>query len=1778
MIKSKKNRKIIAIFLTLNFLSTIVSGNGIYANNNGPNAPEASAFEPVSATDMVNLSSGDMAYVLPLLELNQFPVALSYHSGIPLDMESSWVGLGWNLNTGAITRGMSGVPDDWKNGKSLDFIYFSKSEEFYSINVGVGFGEAAEVGVGLSWGSNKSLSGSVYASLGFTSASVSTDGTISAGVGLGKDGSKYGGGLSVTRTADGKYSGGVGVGTRQGNTTASLGVSFSDGGTAFSISGGYSNRTGTGKDISGDSNSGGLSLGNFSAGDYDISSKGFFVPIGIGIFSFGFGWQKVTYSLDVGYPKNAYGILYSQDAYNPENSNPDNQFVDYQKRYTYTDVYSQVLPTPEEEFIGDSKSEREKINFSFASYDSFEVNAAGVSGTLQPKVLQNATLFGLGYKGADSDGGNGKMRVYYHNSNGNEVNDSYLSSKQFGNSNYLNDNMYFYFNGQFTENATINPLTLKTSFNSRENDLNDFVSGGRTTILNRKRSGNYVEVFTNLQLDNSNTGVMTPENLYDENASNKRKNRVAEGFNPDGIGAYKITAPDGKVYHFSLPVYHYEQVERKLLENNSEDFVNEKRQYTSYATHWLLTAITGPDYVDTNSNNFPDEGDYGYWTRLDHGKWSDGYVWRSPFKGKNYQTNLKSKIEQDDFGNYQFGRKQLYYLDKIVFETHTAYFVKDIRYDATGAYDHYNADAGISENQTRYTYRFDRNTVADEVNGGTIYTGENFYYKREYQLRLDKILLIKNENAISSKEVNPALNLNSQNLPGYSKNDSLTPAYRYNYSHGFHQVYGGKSQDLHMEKNVYDINDFSNFDTSKILKTIQFNYDYNLATKNPNNSAYSGTPSSIQNSVNPNKGKLSLNSVTFKGKNDFSYMPPYQFDYIGNDVGQSSHIPYPIEAVTQKTNNSYIQLLKAKDDWGFYKGNETAWSLNKITTPTGADILFEYEEDDYYKEAFARRYFNEGFDFVFTYYNGQDAIKYTVKPGYDHGNNFKLTDYFDVNENAFIDFYLVRHSNPFIGGDRVSKLGFKAKAQILNLTDTQIIFKVPDIPGNDPNLLPNSCNIRDDVHPLLNSLQIENKFSAKCTRPTTPNGQVRYGTNYKFLANKIPQDLIGGGLRVKNITLEDENNNKYVTDYFYNQPNTSEVKGSIGYKSSGITSFTPGEGLRFVPYQSELPSPGVMYEYVTVESRELQTGTNKSMGKTRYRFHVLRPVEDIFDPNISMQDDQGRDIFNANVTEHKASGSEYYDPSTKLYAKSISLGINTSLIGQFRSVEEFNSVGQLLRKSEKEYLTGESAKNVAGRGTIKESFQTLKSIFKTNSDDNYPILSKRLLSVSTKEDFTSILNKTKLTVNGQTITEEFSDADPQTGAFRTTISTKADGTKIKTTKYPAYQMYPQMGSKVTNVANKHMLTQEAMTVSSVQVGTSSWRTTRATVTTWNNDWQYRNEDGTEPNKSLEVPVWRKHQNYVYRDNVDPSGTYGTFISPSSFNWGLGATQTNTKWQNISEITLYTHYSTPIETRDINNNYMASKMADNWNKTIASGNARYTEMYYSGVEYPVMSGSNITKTEDEFTFTGSEVATVAHTGTKAVKLSSTAKAFRITTDIGTGHDDTSKKLRPGKYKVSYWRYVPYGYDVEINPAPYYPTGNVKLKVNGVNQTLVNTERAGNWVLNNYIIDVNGSSVDIYLDGNGTQNNVIDDFRIHPVYASMNSYVYDQDTDELRYILDGNNLATEYRYDNAGRLCRVYKEVVNTNGLLSGFKLISQNNYHYKDSTGNNNCGNCCDNNQ
>lgn len=85
----------------------------------GPSQPEMSSFKSAGTSDMVNLFTGDFSYNIPLLDVDGYPVNIFYNSGIGMEQEASWVGLGWNINPGTITRNMRGVPDDFDGSEQM---------------------------------------------------------------------------------------------------------------------------------------------------------------------------------------------------------------------------------------------------------------------------------------------------------------------------------------------------------------------------------------------------------------------------------------------------------------------------------------------------------------------------------------------------------------------------------------------------------------------------------------------------------------------------------------------------------------------------------------------------------------------------------------------------------------------------------------------------------------------------------------------------------------------------------------------------------------------------------------------------------------------------------------------------------------------------------------------------------------------------------------------------------------------------------------------------------------------------------------------------------------------------------------------------------------------------------------------------------------------------------------------------------------------------------------------------------------------------------------------------------------------------------------------------------------------------------------------------------------------------------------------------------------------------------------------------------------------------
>ncbi|HET6255011.1 MAG TPA: hypothetical protein VFE32_13100 [Puia sp.] len=102
----------------------------------GPNTPEAGSFKTVNADNLVNLFTGDFSYGIPLLDVGGYPVNIFYNGGITMEQEASWVGLGWNINPGSVSRSMRGVPDDFDGSDTLVQVMNVKPNKTWSGMIG----------------------------------------------------------------------------------------------------------------------------------------------------------------------------------------------------------------------------------------------------------------------------------------------------------------------------------------------------------------------------------------------------------------------------------------------------------------------------------------------------------------------------------------------------------------------------------------------------------------------------------------------------------------------------------------------------------------------------------------------------------------------------------------------------------------------------------------------------------------------------------------------------------------------------------------------------------------------------------------------------------------------------------------------------------------------------------------------------------------------------------------------------------------------------------------------------------------------------------------------------------------------------------------------------------------------------------------------------------------------------------------------------------------------------------------------------------------------------------------------------------------------------------------------------------------------------------------------------------------------------------------------------------------------------------------------------------
>lgn len=134
IIHLSKFRRLISIYF-LTILLCFIWGTEAYGRPGGPAQPEFTSFTPIGSTEMVDKFSGSFAYNIPLFDIGGYPVNIAYDGSVSNDVDASWVGLGWNLNTGSINRSKRGIPDDFKGSKITRSM---KKDEVYRLGISPG--------------------------------------------------------------------------------------------------------------------------------------------------------------------------------------------------------------------------------------------------------------------------------------------------------------------------------------------------------------------------------------------------------------------------------------------------------------------------------------------------------------------------------------------------------------------------------------------------------------------------------------------------------------------------------------------------------------------------------------------------------------------------------------------------------------------------------------------------------------------------------------------------------------------------------------------------------------------------------------------------------------------------------------------------------------------------------------------------------------------------------------------------------------------------------------------------------------------------------------------------------------------------------------------------------------------------------------------------------------------------------------------------------------------------------------------------------------------------------------------------------------------------------------------------------------------------------------------------------------------------------------------------------------------------------------------------------
>lgn len=947
--------KTLSLVLILPFLNLIFVPTVSWAINTSMQDEYLGYSE--ARTDMVSLLTGNFGYTLPLMEVpspeGSFPINITYSSNVSLESEAGWIGLGWNLNVGSVNRMVSGVPDDYFSndivthyedpGYTGNFINWGLWQSNVLKNSSGGIesmsGMANLILFQVGWGDKWSFSSCGITTTTKTGTLTEDSHTIVDPVGL------VAGVVSIVLTI-------VSFGTLSAGAAI---LNYVISGIAAIVIADVINMIVTGRGAT----------RNVDHWTFEEPSQNL-------------GANTYDIYLDKEFKEKAFGTLYQGSVQSePVLFGPGIQ-VNTQTPYKAPKLVeargtgdNDISPVGDYGINTRGESMYDQTSPVHLAYDIYSVFGPNISGSIAPYRLDQGSI---AISEADASeiysfGAIPWTTVYQQSSDHIDADlaaHTYVDYKvPFR---YLGDaaNHYTY---HATGDSLYAPRMDVTNDSWLDNFIlyKDFSNDGGENVKFIIKDNDIIDSQTNRPLGKIESRSVEFGNNYnlvgsrfvDWKTNNELGRSEAQGFPKNGIGAFYVTGADGTTYHYTLPVYnnYFESYTGNVAKDKYTSRVMEDR----YAIHWLLTGITRSDYHDRTSDGIT-EDDYGYWLILDYGKFTSLYQYRYPYSNDHL---LYSPDGHQDKHSYEFGMRDVFYLETIRSRTHTAVFIKDVKKDGKG---YFSSVEGSLTNPSS-------------------------------SLRLDQILLFTNEDwdYITDDNLGNYLHTAKGGTAGIDYNLQL--------------LMGEKIED------VFDVQDLDNLDVNMTnyiannqIQRIQFNQDNSLCDNTFNSfEFYSGKPPRTQH-ADSLEGKLTLLSVENYGKGNYKYMHDFEFDYYDEGGKNKDYVSYKwdmwgmyCEPAIDSYNGHNYKLS------GEPNRDEDYWLLKKIIMPTGSEIEVKYERDNYThicQVPFAKTFDISAYDNVSEYFAIVNHSDFTI-------NNVKVGDrvfikgYLEPCNEAFYEEYYI---------------------------------------------------------------------------------------------------------------------------------------------------------------------------------------------------------------------------------------------------------------------------------------------------------------------------------------------------------------------------------------------------------------------------------------------------------------------------------------------------------------------------------------------------------------------------------------------------------------------------------------------------------------------------------------------------------------------------------------------------------------------------------------------------